>query len=207
MVPLEENHAEGLAPDSQLLPPEHVSPEASPERAALPAKQRRRSSILEAAVLVLLALVLALSLKTYVAEAYEIKGRSMQPTFESGEKVVVLKLLYEIHRGDVIIFASRDDPSKDLIKRVVGLPGEEVRIEKGRVYIDGAVLTEEYLPQGASRLTEPSVRVKMGAREYFVLGDNRSDSHDSRKFFGVPLESVKGKVVVRWWPLDHFGSF
>ena len=110
---------------------EAVDPEASDDEPEARPAALARSSVLEALVLVLLALVLALTLKTYVAEAYEIKGRSMVPTFANGERVVVLKLFYEIERGDIVIFASNEDATKDLIKRVVALPGEHIRIEDG----------------------------------------------------------------------------
>ena len=154
------------------------------------------------------ALLLALTLKTYVAEAYEIKGSSMLPTFSNGERVVVLKTFYDIRRGDVVIFSSKEDPTKDLIKRIVGLPGEEIVIRDGQVLIDGKPLEEEYLGD-EWHYTEAhhNSRLKMGPNQYYVLGDNRGDSHDSRGFRGVPVENIKGKVVVRWWPLEEIRSF
>jgi signal peptidase I len=180
-------------------------PGAGPvEASAAPASRRKeRSGLVEALILVLIALVLALSLKTYVAEAYEIKGRSMQATFEDGEKVVVLKTLYEIARGDIVVFASKEEPGKDLIKRVIGLPGERVKVEGGHVSINGRVLDEPYAKFGDSG--EYSARVEPD--HYYVLGDNRPDSHDSRKFDTIPAASIKGKVVVRWWPLTKLQSF
>ncbi len=168
---------------------------------------RARSSVLEALVLVLLALVLALTLKTYVAEAYEIKGRSMAPTFHNGERVVVLKVLYGVERGSVVIFSSRDDPTKDLIKRVIGLPGEHVRIEPGRVLVDGKPLEERYIKDQAFGEYDAPVDEVLGPNEYFVLGDNRDDSHDSRRFGPVPIEALKGRVVVRWWPFHEVSTF
>jgi signal peptidase I len=168
-----------------------------------------KNPLLEAFVLVLLALVLALSLKTYVAEAYEIKGRSMMPTFHNGERVVVLKAFYQIERGDIIIFSPRHDPTKDLIKRVIGLPGDRIRIEDNRVYINDSPepLVEDYIrsdlyPAGRGVHVET-----VGPSEYYVLGDNRGDSQDSRGFHGVPAENIKGKVILRWWPVHEIRSF
>lgn len=166
-----------------------------------------RNGVLEAFVLVLVALVLALTLKTYVAEAYEIKGRSMEPTFHHGERVVVLKAFYGIHRRDVIVFASSEDPTKDLVKRVVGLPGETLKVVGGSVYVNGVHLDETYIRnfQAGYRDTVYVSRVPEG--HYYVLGDNRPDSHDSRYFQSIPAASVRGKVVVRWWPLSALESF
>ena len=193
---LPQGHGEAVAPEEPASPPE-------------PRQKARRESrgFLEAAVLVLVALVLALTLKTYVAEAYEIKGRSMEPTFLSGQRVVVLKAFYEIHREDVVVFSSTEDPSKDLIKRVVGLPGETLKIVGGRVYINGQKLQEDYARFGERGVYERPVEERIAPGHYFVLGDNRPDSHDSRYFDSVPATSIRGKVVARWWPFKDFKSF
>jgi signal peptidase I len=158
-------------------------------------------------VLVLLALVLALTLKTYVAEAYEIKGCSMVPTFSNGERVVVLKLFYEIMRGDIVIFSSTEDPTKDLIKRVIGLPGERVRISKGRVYVNEEPLDEDYLDDARRSHYEETPERRLGPDEYYVLGDNRDDSQDSRRFGPIGGSRIKGKVIVRWWPFREVRAF
>ncbi|MGQ9589207.1 MAG: signal peptidase I, partial [Planctomycetota bacterium] len=168
----------------------------------LPARapRRERSGILEAFALVLVALVLALTLKTYVAEAYEIKGRSMEPTFHNGERVVVLKAFYEIHRHDIVVFASSEDPSKDLVKRVVGLPGETVRVVGGRVFVNGEELKETYIRDFRPGFGDVVYEAKVPPGHYYVLGDNRPDSHDSRYFHAVPAARIRGKVVLRLWP-------
>jgi len=164
---------------------------------------RHRSSILEALALVCVAFALALTLKTYVAEAYEIKGRSMEPSFRNGERVVVLKAFFDVGRTDVIVFSSVQDPRKDLIKRVIGLPGETVEIRDGGVFVNGERLPEEYVEHSlydSDRQTVPE-------DSYYVLGDNRPDSHDSRVFKSIPSRNIKGKVVVRWWPVSDFRLF
>lgn len=183
--------------------------ESASRKTMRPGRQTR-STLAEAFILVFTALLLALTLKSYVAEAYEIKGSSMEPTFQSGERVVILKAFYEIERGDVIIFQSTEGSGKDLIKRVVGLPGEMIVIREGKVHVDGQVLEEGYIKR--DDLDRPysgssSVRVTLEPDEYFVLGDNRGDSHDSRRFRGVPAGNIKGKVVVRWWPVGDISSF
>ena len=170
---------------------------------------RERSGLLEAFVLVLIALVLALTLKTYVAKAYEIKGKSMEPTFSNGQRVVVLKAFYEIQREDVIVFASSEDASKDLIKRVVGLPGETIKVTGGQVFINGRKLEEDYQTRhDFEREVRESPREEIIPQgHYYVLGDNRPDSHDSRSFESIPQDSIRGKVVIRWWPFGQFKAF
>ena len=201
-------------------PEAHFRPEGEPtasspsegeaRAAAVEGGRRPRSAFLEALVLVFTALLLALTLKSYVAEAYEIKGSSMEPTFQSGQRVVLLKAFYEIGRGDIVIFTSTEDENKDLIKRVVGLPGEHIRIVGDKVLINGKVLEEDYVGKSAR---DPygryhrSIEEVMGPGEFFVLGDNRGDSHDSRRFHGVPVHKIKGKVIVRWWPMGELESF
>jgi signal peptidase I len=169
--------------------------------------KRERSGIVESLVLVLIALVLALTLKTYVAEAYEIKGKSMRPTFLNGQRVVVLKSFYNIQRGDIIVFASREDPAKDLIKRVIGLPGEKVRIVRGQVFINGKKIEEGYARHNSRERGRAPKSETIPPGHYYVLGDNRPDSHDSRFFHSISEKSLKGKVVVRWWPLRDFSAF
>lgn len=166
-----------------------------------------RSAVAEIVVLVLLAFTLAMTTKTYVVEAYEIKGRSMVPTFDDGQRVVVLKLFSDIQRGDIVIFSSQDDPGKDLIKRVIALPGERIQIRKGLVRINGKVLKEGYLEDKDYGLYDAEIDEEVGLGQIYVLGDNRDDSHDSRRFGSVSEESLKGKVVVRWWPFHEVKTF
>ena len=166
-----------------------------------------RSAVAEIVVLVLLAFTLAMTTKTYVVEAYEIKGRSMVPTFDDGQRVVVLKLFSDIQRGDIVIFSSQDDPGKDLIKRVIALPGERIQIRKGIVRINGKVLKEGYLEEKDYGLYDAEIDEEVGLGQIYVLGDNRDDSHDSRRFGSVSEESLKGKVVVRWWPFHEVKTF
>jgi signal peptidase I len=120
---------------------------------------------------------------------------------------VVLKWFYTIRRGDIIVFASSEDPTKDLIKRVVGLPGETVRIAKGQVYINGKKIEEGYAIHNRQEMRRAPKSERIPPGQYYVLGDNRPDSHDSRFFHGISEDSLKGKVIVRWWPLSDFSAF
>ena len=184
-----------------------MTPPADPVRKRGLLERCYRSAVAEIVVLVLLAFTLAMTTKTYVVEAYEIKGRSMVPTFDDGQRVVVLKLFSDIQRGDIVIFSSQDDPGKDLIKRVIALPGERIQIRKGIVRINGKVLKEGYLEDKDYGLYDAEIDEEVGLGQLYVLGDNRDDSHDSRRFGSVSEESLKGKVVVRWWPFHEVKTF
>ena len=183
------------------------TPPADPVRKRGLLERCYRSAVAEIVVLVLLAFTLAMTTKTYVVEAYEIKGRSMVPTFDDGQRVVVLKLFSDIQCGDIVIFSSQDDPGKDLIKRVIALPGERIQIRKGIVRINGKVLKEGYLEDQDYGLYDAEIDEEVGLGQIYVLGDNRDDSHDSRRFGSVSEESLKGRVVVRWWPFHEVKTF
>ncbi len=169
-------------------------------------EEKPRSGILEALALVFVAFALALTLKSYVAEAYEIKGRSMEPNFKTGQRVIVAKAFYQVQRGDVVVFASTEDANKDLIKRVVGLPGDQIEWRDGKLLVNGEPLEEDYVEHPA-RPYELSPDEKVPPGKFYVLGDNRPDSHDSRYFHSIPEGNLKGEVVLRWWPPEDFDFF
>lgn len=205
-------NTEAVSAENGLPEEESSGSSSSAEAASRPGKKGRlkgllRNAVAEVVVLVVLAFALAMTTKTYVVEAYEIKGRSMVPTFEDGQRVVVLKLFSEIERGDIVIFSTKEDPGKDLIKRVIALPGERIEISKGRVRINGKLLGESYLQDKTFGLYDGEIDEYVPEGELYVLGDNRDDSHDSRRFGSVSEESLKGKVVVRWWPFHEVKTF
>jgi len=187
-------------------PPASALPPSVPQAASSP-----RGSILEMALVVLVALSIALLLKVYVAEAYEIRGKSMEPTLEEDQRVMLLKVFYEIRRGDIIIFTSSETgQQKDLIKRVIGLPGDHVRVVNGRVFLNGNELVEPYAwpyGRGSRYWHDGTFEEVVQEGKYYVLGDNRPDSQDSRKSGPIDAASIKGKMVLRWWPLGKLESF
>ncbi len=140
----------------------------------------------------------------YVMQVSVVRGSSMEPTFHDGDRLVVDKLTYllsDIDRFDVIVLRAPNQRGMDFIKRVIALPGESVQIREGRLYIDGRETSQEFLMSHSSDTFGPKV-VPEG--EYFVLGDNRPYSNDSRSFGFIKRDSVRGKIRVRFWPLDHF---
>ena len=130
-----------------------------------------------------------------------------------GDRILVNKLSYHLHavgRGDIVVFATppkeaADTTIKDLVKRVIGLPGDTISSAQGRVYINGKPLHEPWLPPGT--VTTGIATQKVPSNEYFVMGDNRADSQDSRFFGPIPRSLIVGKVVLRIWPLSRLGLF
>ncbi len=159
-----------------------------------------------------LAFLIGLLLTRFVVQRNAVEGRSMQPTLQPGDQLLVEKLSPHFHglkRGDIITFVlDRQGLKEDLVKRIVGMPGEKVAIQDGHVWIDGQLLEEAYLPQGTLTQADGDSGSEwtLAADQYFVLGDNRSMSLDSRFFGPVPARDILGEVWVRLYPFDHFGS-
>ncbi len=156
----------------------------------------------------LLAVGLAVVIIIFLYQPVKVEGTSMTPLLSDQERIFINKFVYRfepIERGDVVVFWYPLDRSKSFIKRVVGLPGETVEIRAGRVYVDGQRLPEPYVPsQLADASTSGPVRVP--PEQYFVMGDHRSSSNDSRVFGPVPNRYIYGKAVFAYWPVDRFGS-
>jgi len=157
----------------------------------------------------LVSLVLAAVVIVFVYQPVKVEGTSMLPTLQDQERIFVNKFVYRlglspIRRGDLVVFSHPEDPSRSYIKRVIGLPGDVVAIERGLVTVNGQPLREDYVPREfrdyqdmAPRLVEPDT--------YFVLGDHRNSSQDSRAWGLVPRRNIAGKAVFVYWPLDKFG--
>lgn len=148
----------------------------------------------------------------FVAQFHKVSGNSMVPTLKSGDYLITEKISYRFgspKRDDMIVLKNPRDESQDFIKRIIVLPGETIRLENNVIFINGQPLTEKYLPPGtrtpgASFLTEGST-VKAGPNQYFVLGDNREHSSDSREWGGVTKEEIVGKAFFRYWPPQSMG--
>lgn len=177
------------------------------------------------------AIVIILPIRVFLFQPFFVQGASMENNFKDGDYLIVNELGYKItnvlddfglphlftigsfrdlERSDVVVFRYPKDPKQFFIKRVIGLPGEKVRVEAGIVTIynsenpDGFVLDEKnYLPTNLK--TSGSVTTSLQEGEYFVLGDNRQASHDSRAWGALPAEDVIGKVLLRAWPISKAG--
>jgi signal peptidase I len=143
----------------------------------------------------------------FVAQAFRVQGTSMEPLLLDGERIVVNKFVYRfrpIERGDVVVFWYPRDPSVSFVKRVVGLPGDRVELRDGQLLVNGRQLEEAYLPPGfRDEDDHPPTEVRKGY--YFVLGDHRRSSNDSRSWGEVPERYIYGRAVFRFWPLRRMG--
>ncbi len=155
----------------------------------------------------LLGLVLAPLLVVSCYQPVQVSGQSMQPSLGNHERLLINRFLYRlapIRRGDVVVFYFPLNPHTSFIKRVIGLPGDWVSIQKGVVYVNSRRLSEPYLPAGMrSAANFPLTRVPAG--QYFVLGDNRRASDDSRDWGMVPRQLIYAKAVFAYWPPARLG--
>jgi signal peptidase I len=153
------------------------------------------------------AVLFCLFLVTFVAQAFRVQGTSMEPLLHDGDRIVVNKLAYRfraVETGDVVVFWYPRDPSVSFIKRVVGGPGDIVEIRAGRLFVNGSLQPEPYLAKRSrDEDSYPPTTVTPG--HYFVLGDHRGSSNDSRSWGEVPQKYIYGRAVFRFWPLSDMG--
>lgn len=148
---------------------------------------------------VVLTLVIFFLVRT-VMQNYRIDGISMEPNFQNGQFLIINKLSYQLgepKRGDVIVFHYPRDPSRDFIKRVIGVPGQTVEVRSGQVIIDGKPIDEPYGPAPGSYDAPPTL---VPPNQLFVLGDNRNNSSDSHSWGLLPMDKVIGRAIVSYWP-------
>jgi len=144
---------------------------------------------------------------TFLYQPVKVEGTSMQPELRDQDRLFVNKFAYDfekISRGDVVVFYYPRDPSKSYIKRVIGLPGDNIQIRDGRVFVNGKLLGEPYVPRSYRDVRSMS-EITVPPNEYFVMGDHRSISADSRDFGPVPRKLIYGKAAFVYWPADSMG--
>jgi signal peptidase I len=170
-------------------------------------KNSLRRTVLEWVGVALVAALLALGIRTFALQAFYVPSPSMVPTLEVGDRILVQKLFFspaDLHTGDIIVFhgpaadAICGPAEDDLVKRVIGLPGETVSSVGETVYVNHKPLREPWLPKN-EQLGKPITTQKVPPGEFFVMGDNRPVSCDSRYWGDVPASSIIGRVVLRWW--------
>jgi signal peptidase I len=163
--------------------------------------------------ILVLAVGLAVFIRTFVAEPRYIPSESMLPTLEIGDRLIVEKLSYTTHlpqHGDIIVFAPPTQlreqgylEEQAFIKRVIGVPGDKIEVKNGGVYIDGALLKEAYLAEVPNYAMSPTI---VPPDQLFVMGDNRNNSNDSHVWGFLPKGNVIGHACFRFWPIDRFGG-
>ncbi len=176
-------------------------------------EQTRASFVLEILQILLISLVIVIPIRFFVAAPFYVKGASMEPNFYDHEYLIIDELSYRFHdpgRGEIVVFRYPKDPSQFFIKRVIGLPGETIEIANGnvRIYNDahpnGVLLKETYLTHETN---SPPQTVTLKAEQYFLMGDNRPSSLDSRTFGAVSRSLVVGRVWLRGLPIDRWTVF
>lgn len=175
------------------------------------------SFLLELVKIVVISLVIIIPVRQFLIQPFYVKGASMEPNFHDHEYLIINEITYQFNqpdRGDIIVFRYPKNPQEFFIKRVIGLPGEKVQIKDGNVYIhnkanpDGVLLDESYLPQGLKTYGySEEETTELGEKEFFVLGDNRGSSKDSRSFGPVNESFVVGKVMLRGYPFNKVKLF
>ncbi len=168
--------------------------------------------LLEIAKFTIISIAIVAPIRFFIAQPFIVRGESMDPTFENGQYLIVDEVSYYNNlpeRGDVIVFKYPKDERKYFIKRIIGLPGEKIKIIDGKVsvfsiaYPEGKVLDEPYIQD----LSFENTSASLGTDEYFAMGDNRSNSLDSRIWGPLPKKNIIGRVLVRLFPFQEIGLF
>lgn len=171
-------------------------------------------AVWEVLEVVLVAVVTVFLIRNFLMQPFLVSGASMEPNFGSGNYLIIDEITYRLRdpqRGEVIVFKYPDNPSTYYIKRIIGLPGEKVEIRKGSVYItnnnspEGFIIKEDYLPLELK--TSGNTSVKLSDQDYFVLGDNRNYSYDSRSWGTLPRENIIGLARLRLLPVTKVQAF
>jgi signal peptidase I len=155
---------------------------------------------------IIVALLIVVPIRAWVAQPFIVQGNSMLPNFHSGEYLIIDEFSYhfrEPERGEVVVFRYPRQPSQFFIKRVIGLPGDMIEIRDGSVYLNGQIFSETYLSDEFA--TTPNSTYTLGVDEYFVLGDNRQASSDSRVWGSLKEHFIVGRTFLRLWPFTELG--
>lgn len=207
-VPLIDADPVSAGLQQELAPPAATVPARG--SAAVKRRRSRKRHVIEWVAVVLFAVLVAGGLRTFVVQAFFVPSGSMLPTLQVGDRIVVIKVGYTIHRGDIVVFKRPPQDvtttDADLVKRVIGLPGETISSRGSTVLINGLPLSEPWLPPLTGICAEAAENItttKIPPGHYFVMGDCRGDSADSRSWGTLAGSLVVGKVVVIVWRFGH----
>jgi signal peptidase I len=200
---------------ADVVPGPDAVPAADGDGTPVKARRERSSAwwAFEWLCVIALALVLALAVRTFVIQTFYIPSGSMEPTLNIGDRILVFKLAYDFTSpttGDVVVFKAPpsehcgDASVTDLVKRIIGLPGQTIWSEQNTIYIDGKPLRQDW-PHYRLLLTQIT-RQRIAPNHYFMMGDNHPASCDSRDWGTLPRSDIIGKVVLKIWPLSQFGT-
>ncbi len=171
------------------------------------------SAIFEIIKTVVFVLITAFLIRTFLFQPFVVEGNSMEPNMHSNQYLIVDKLSYRLknpQRGEVVVFAAPDIAGVDYIKRIIGLPGETVKITGDKIYIDNKSVDEKYLPDDyhtyITNDKDTTLETKLGPNEYFMMGDNRQHSHDSRSVGSVNKKEIVGRAWLSLYPFNSIGK-
>ena len=174
---------------------------------SVPVKRSLAAALLHWMRDLLFSVVFAVIVILFLYQPVKVEGTSMMPTLDDQERIFINKFVYRfgsIDRGDTVVFWFPGDPTKSYIKRVIGIPGDRIEVDRGNVVVNGQRLVEDYVPDQYRDQSDMPPRT-VPEDEYFVLGDHRSSSNDSRIWGMVPRRYIYGKAVFIYWPLDKMG--
>lgn len=193
--------------------PQEATPEMSLEEENTKSSTSKfRDGLVELIEFVAIVAAVLVVLRFFVAEPHRVSGRSMVPNFQDGDYIITNKLaksMGTLQRGEVIILHNPRNPDQVFIKRIIGLPGERIKISKGKVHINSQVLDEPYLPSGLptppGAFLEEGEEITVPDNQYFVIGDNRGGSSDSREWGTIKYDLIIGQAWARYWPITKAG--
>lgn len=167
-------------------------------------KKSKKSAFVEIIESVVIAVLLAVIIRIFIFQPFWIPSESMVPNLQIGDRIIVSKLNYhftEPKRGDIMVFKFPRDPSRDFVKRTIGISGDTVEVRNSQLYINGEKVAENYLPNGLQFGEYGPFKVPSDS--YFMMGDNRNLSQDSRAWGVLPKDNIVGKAVLIYWPLNR----
>ena len=199
----EDAPAEPIVFDTPTMEPDEVTPPVP--------RRRHRHVIVEWVVIVVAAVLVSFFMRTFAFQTFYIPSASMQPTLLVGDRIIVSKLSVDfgtINRGDILVFKAPPaencgEPVTDLVKRVIGIPGDQLTSKGNTIYVNGAPFAENW--SHSEPLGQAIGHVTVPANQYFMMGDNHNDSCDSRMWGTVPRSDIIGKAFLRIWPLGRLG--
>lgn len=185
-----------------------MEPEYSPKNRSLP--NIIEDNLIKIIGFIAIAGIVIMTIRSLVAEPHKVYRNSMEPNFHDGDYLITSKIslrFSEPERGDVVILQNPRYPDRVLIKRIIGLPGERIKIQDGQVYIDNQALSEQYLPGQTLTLggtfLPADEEMAIPENQYFVMGDNRAESSDSREWGFLKKDLIIGKAFLKFWPLAN----
>lgn len=203
-----ESSSISLSPEEETADSKTISPEETAMPQKTPVLKKIKHFVRDLVVCSLQVLILTLIIINFIGRVSVVQGQSMYPCLSSNNRIIVNLFLYKItkpQRGEIVVFKCPKDQDKDYIKRIIGLPGEEVEIIEGAVYINGEMLEEPYITQRFD--DEYMEKIELSSNQVFVLGDNRANSEDSRSWGALETNLIKGKAVLVFWPPESFSLF